>query len=348
MTNSLLILGLGAVTPVGLTAPQTCAAIRAGISAFSEGIPRLPPKEPVVCATIPARQILKRTPQDWFINLAVRALKEAAAAISNVDLEKTAIFIALPDAIREHEALSAQEPINFIRAVESRLNIKFHPKSFAVQEGSAASFKFLMEARELLNDGEVKYCLVGAVDSLVNIKDVEHLEKCARLHQGAANSQGVIPGEGAAFVLLGKATDLRSIKPIANILGIGIGRESDIVTGERYSTGLGLRKALDNTIQDADCKESEIVFRVSDMNGERYRAWESMISTTRFYRTRREHLETWYFASSVGDMGAASGLLGVVVASTGIQKGYAAGNIAMCEAVSDEGLRGGCLVSALG
>lgn len=345
MTNPIFVVGLGAVTPVGLTAAQTCAAIRAGISSFSEAIPRLPPQEPVVCATVPARRVLKQSSQAWLINLTVRALKECMAAIPREDIERTALFVALPDAHRNHEALSLLDSVGFISAIESRLNVRFHPQSLAVQEGSAAALRFLMVARELLEKRHAKYCLVGGVDSLVNISDVTRLEKNARLHQGAVNPQGVIPGEGAAFLLISLSFTNEKIIPIARILGAGTGIEKDNVLGERYSTGLGLRNALENTIQDAGCEESDIDFRISDMNGERYRAWESMISTTRFYRTRREQLETWYFAVSVGDIGAASGILGVIVASVSLMKGYAPGRIVMCEAVSDKGLRAGCLVS---
>jgi 3-oxoacyl-[acyl-carrier-protein] synthase-1 len=87
-------------------------------------------------------------------------------------------------------------------------------------------------------------------------------------------------------------------------------------------------------------------FRVSDMNGERYRAWESLFLEARFYRSYRAHLPSWYFSHSVGDIGAASGALSIVLAATAFAQGYAPGRFAMCESSSDEGLRAGCLVGS--
>jgi 3-oxoacyl-[acyl-carrier-protein] synthase-1 len=80
------------------------------------------------------------------------------------------------------------------------------------------------------------------------------------------------------------------------------------------------------------------------MNGERYHAWDSVLASIRFYRTHRERLSVWYPAASVGDLGAATGALLLVVAATGIARGYAPGPLVMCEASSDEGLRAACAV----
>jgi 3-oxoacyl-[acyl-carrier-protein] synthase-1 len=120
--------------------------------------------------------------------------------------------------------------------------------------------------------------------------------------------------------------------------------EQDTVLGERYSVGRGLRRALEEAAKDAGYSESSINFLVSDMNGERYRAWEAMICHARFYRTRRERLHVWYPAASIGDIGAASGALLIIIATMGIARGYAPGQIAMCEGSSEQGLRAACLV----
>ena len=61
-------------------------------------------------------------------------------------------------------------------------------------------------------------------------------------------------------------------------------------------------------------------------------------------RAHEKPLPVWYPAASVGDLGAAAGPLLLVVAATGIARGYAPGPVVMCEASSDDGLRAACVV----
>jgi 3-oxoacyl-[acyl-carrier-protein] synthase-1 len=185
------------------------------------------------------------------------------------------------------------------------------------------------------------------VDSLANHEDVERLAGAGRLHLSDVNPQGVIPGEAAAFVFIGGSMETRRTAPLAQIVGLGRSEEQDGVLGDRYSTGAATTHALLAALDDAAANEPDIDLRVSDMNGERYRAWESMLSTTRFYRTHRERLITWYPAASVGDTGAAAGALGLVIAAMGLARGYAPGRLAMLEASSDGGLRAACLMSSI-
>jgi 3-oxoacyl-[acyl-carrier-protein] synthase-1 len=105
-----------------------------------------------------------------------------------------------------------------------------------------------------------------------------------------------------------------------------------------------LQRAFEAAIRDADIAESHIEFRVSDQNGEAYHSIEATLALSRFYRTHREECPLWLPAASVGEIGAAVGPLLVMMASIAMEKGYAPGALAMCEASSDEGLRAGCLV----
>ena len=212
-----------------------------------------------------------------------------------------------------------------------------------IEHGHAGVFSAIAVARRLLEQRSVNHCLVGGVDSLVNPADAERLSAAGRLHD-TDNPQGAIPGEGAAFWLLA-ANDARG-SAIAQLAGVGIAQEADHALGERFAVGNGLRSALTAAINDAACEESQIDFRISDMNGERYHAWDSNLAAMRFYRTRREHFPVWYPAASTGDLGAAAGALDVVVAANAIARGFAPGPIAMCEGSSDDGLRAACVVVA--
>jgi 3-oxoacyl-[acyl-carrier-protein] synthase I len=340
----LLICSSGAVTPVGLTASQTCAAMRAGVNGFRDAFEQLPPEEPIVCARIPARKKLKDRLDAWLVNLAVRAIRECLDKI-DVDPLSTAVLVSLPEGTRPHSTTGLMSAVEFLGAVEAQLGVRFHGRSTAVPGGSAAGYQLLTVAGELLRNGVVRHCVVGGVDSLANEEDVARLARAGRLHLSDVNPQGVIPGEAAAFVVVCDMLNATRGVALAQILGVGSADEENSVLGDQYSTGTATTNALLAALTDAAANEPDIDLRVSDMNGERYRAWESMLSTTRFYRTHRERLITWYPAASVGDTGAAAGALGLVMAATGLSRGYAPGRLAMLEAASDGGLRAACVMS---
>jgi len=340
VTTSPVVAGTGAVTAVGLTAPQTCAAIRARIAGFRKGLLIAPPHAPVVHAAIPARPHLKATSQAWLVNMVVRAIRECLDG-QRTKASRTALLLALPDVYRAHDGVGRGEAV-LLAAIQSRLGTAFHAKSSVVDHGHAGVFTAIAAARALIEEGTVDHCVVGGVDSLVNNADATRLAAAGRLHE-PGNPQGVIPGEAAACLLLTSQRGQNTA--LAQLLGVGLDQESDTALGERYAVGQGLRAALGAAVRDAECEEEQIDFRVSDMNGERYYAWDSTLGAGRFYRTRRERFVTWFPASCIGDTGAAAGALNLVVAVNAISRGFAPGPVAMCEGSSDEGARGACVVA---
>jgi 3-oxoacyl-[acyl-carrier-protein] synthase I len=343
MTDTLDIVWCGAVTPVGLDAFQTAAAIRARIAGFQESIPLTPPKEPLLAARIPARASVRGTPARWLTNLAARGIREAlghpAAAVGRL-----ALILTLPEKVREHPALTDGRPDELMRQIESAAGGRFEEK-YLTAEGGAGIAAGLGLARSLFRREAADACVVGGVDSLLNWQDVRRLRKAGRMTEPDI-PQGLIPGEGSAFLLVTPAGRWRGA--IASVLGVSSALEADDVLGPRFSQGRGFVAALRSAVNDGGIAESSVSFRVSTVNGERYAAWESMFSSARFYRTRRERLTTWYTASSVGEMGAASGAVVLLVAAMAIGGGYAPGPYAMCETSSETGLRAACLVGPAG
>lgn len=333
------IVQCGAVTSVGLNAPQTCAAIRSGISGFRNAYALHPPEDPIIGASVPARSRLKQTPMEWLVNLAARAIGECIQGFTST--ERTALIISLPEEYRNHPAVTPDSSDHFVHMLQNRLDVQFHGSPILLRDGHAGALRGLKLAKEALTTGQVDHCVVGGVDSLLNESDIERLRATYRIYR-PDNPQALVPGEGSAFMLVSAGN--RHRHNLARLLGIGVARETDTVLDARYSQGRGLQHALTLALQDAQVAESTISFRVSDMNGERYRAWESLLAEARFYRTPRCCLVSWYAATSVGDIGAATSALAVVTAVVGIAKGYAPGPYAMCEASSDEGLRAACLL----
>jgi len=342
MTDSIAVVGTGAVTSVGVTSAQTCAAIRAGIAGFRETVLATAPFKPVVAAAVPSRSHLKRTRQEWLVALAVRAITECYRE-SSFDQGSVALLLTLPETHNGRAGLTTPAAAATAREIIARVGNRFHPASRFFEHGHAGALIGLGMARELLKNRTVAACIVGGVDSLLNRADWDRLSKSGRLRD-QENPQGLIPGEGAAFLSVCRASDARG-DVLAELLGLGFSNESDTVRGDRYSVGNGLREAMEGACRDATHGEPTISFRVSDMNGERYRAWESLFACSRFYRTRRrECFPIFYPAASVGDLGAAASALATVFAASAIKHGYAPGPIGMCEAGSDDGARAACLL----
>lgn len=334
------IAAVGAVTPVGMDAAQTCAAIRAGISGIRQGMFRPPPNESMFIARVPARDHLRRTDRQWLCNLASRAIEEVLEQ-TDVPPDQLPLLLAIPEPFRRHPALTSDEARSLLVDVQLALNVVFHPASRILVEGHAAVLFALPLACELLAT-QRPGCLVCGVDSLLNASDIEGFASLGRLH-GNGQPQGLIPGEGAACVLL---TPPGRGPALAGILGHGSAHEAQTILGDDYSTGAALATAIGNAARQSSIQEPQIDYRISDMNGERYRGWESMLAATRFYRTHRERLPLQLPAASTGDIGAAAGALGLVVAAVAMSKSYAFGPIVCCEGSSSEGVRAAAIVAA--
>jgi 3-oxoacyl-[acyl-carrier-protein] synthase-1 len=213
-----------------------------------------------------------------------------------------------------------------------------HPKSSRVLGGGAAAIVEALEyVRGLIARGEASHCLIGAADSLVGREHVERLRADGRLLR-SDNPQGMLPGEGSAFLLVGRPWP--NVNALSRIAGFGHGHEANTVLGPSYSVGEGLRDAFEAALVDAECSEPEIDLVCSTMNGERYAAMEATYAHARCYRTRRERLPQIWPATAVGDTGVAAGLLAIIVAGMAMLRGWSAGSVAACEVGSEDEGRG--------
>ncbi len=321
------ILGYGAVTPVGLTAAQTCAAIRAKAARFEPVLWPLPTEEPYLGARVPAALGLRLSRREWLMNLAGRALRECCARSQPTPAD-TPLLLLAPD-----DSGSADLLADF----QAHVGQRHHPSSRLIHGGAAALAEALASARALLEQGQARHCIVGAVDSLVARAQVERFQRAGRLYRGD-NCQGMMPAEGSAFVLLASAS--RAAPALARIVGAGLGREPNPVDGDEYSLGLGFRAAQEAALAEVDSPESDVDFVCTTMNGERYAASEMMYAHARCYRTRRENLPTLLPATSTGELGVAAGVLALIVAGSAMHHGHHPGSLAACEISSDTELRG--------
>ncbi len=343
MSAPLHVLGCGAVTSVGFTAPQSCAAIRAAITGFVATGFRDTRRGPTIWAPVPLEPgPLDTTEVARRVTMASLALEECVAA-SGVDPGLTALLLGVREALH----VGGSEPradTALIEAIEDRTGYRFHSRSRVVPGGNGAALEGVAAARELLVRGEVGACLVGGVDTLLRPADMQRLGAAYRLRSDAV-ARGFVPGEAAAFVALGARAGVG--RRTAQVLGVGLAREpaATTVQGAEPSSGRALEQAICAALADAQVEEARVTCRLSDANGEEYRGLENLLATARAYRTRRPTFPALMPAACVGETGAAAGALLLVVAATALERGYLPGRLAMCETSSDGGLRAACLVA---
>ena len=95
--------------------------------------------------------------------------------------------------------------------------------------------------------------------------------------------------------------------------------------------GLGLADAGRQALKEAGWGFHELEFRLSDVSGESYGFREHALAHARLMRVvRLKDHPLWHAADSIGDIGAAAGVVQLIMASTAWAKGYAPGDRAAC------------------
>lgn len=327
----------GLACPVGLDAESACAAIRAGIAQF-EDLPYLDNAgEPVIGAMVPgidpglsrARRLLE---------ILVLALQDTLAKVPSLPLDSIPLIVCLAEPDRPGGGGELGRHV--IGAVEKRMGVGFHPDySGAVVKGNTAGFRALRVARRLMQEGDIRACLICAADSFINARSLLWLDQHWRL-KTEENSDGVIPGEAAAAMLVtpeptGSALRLR---------GVGFATEPAHVLSEEPLLGLGLTEAVRRALAEARLNIADTSFRLSDVTGEHYGFKELALAIARLMRSEADEYPIWHVADCIGDTGAVAGLCQLVLAHQAFAKGFAPGSRAIGFASAASGGRAAVVV----
>jgi 3-oxoacyl-[acyl-carrier-protein] synthase-1 len=300
--------------------------MRAGIAKFDE----LPycdnRREPIIGATV-AGLDPKLKPGKRLIELLAMAITDCIGEKPNRPTINIPLLVGLGESGRPGGGASLADSI--IRDVQAKLTLRFHAKlSRGIPKGHVAGCEALRIAREVLKQPEVSGCLVCGVDSYINASSLLWLERNWRL-KSETNSDGVIPGEAAACVLLQAQTPPKAERTV-QITGLGFGHEKAHVLSEEPLLGHGLAEATRAALAEAGIQMHDVDFRLSDVTGESRGFKEQALVTGRVMRVRRECLPIWHCADSIGDTGAAAGICQVAFAYHAFLNRYAPGSRAVC------------------
>lgn len=342
--SALRVLAIGAFTPVGGDARSTAAAVRAGLCGFRE--------HPYMIDTAgePMR-IAQVESIDHGITGAARLAALLAPALDQVmtaakGATRIGVAVALPPA-RPGDGSVAEgstPAADVIRALcRERLAGRLGPfQTFA--SGHAGGYQALDQARAWLREGAADAVVVAGVDSYLAPETLEWLESEDQLHGAGPlnNAWGFIPGEAAGALLIGRAA---ADGGWADLLAVGLGRESKLNKSGEVCIGDGLTQALRRALDEV-AGEGLIDNVICDMNGEAYRADEYGFTGLRVRDRVRDPTDFVAPADCWGDVGAAGLPLHLLLAASACRKGHAKGPLSLLWGSSDGGERGAAVIRA--
>ena len=192
------ILKSGMVTGVGFNAPSTCAAIRCGITGFVETRFMLGGEWLIGCP-VPFEEHWKG--REKLLQMAVPAITECMTGINGVRPSEIPLLLCIAEEDRPGRLAGLDH--TFLDEVQARIGQQFHEQSALIERGRVGGVEAIDLARRLVADGR-PYCILAGADSLLVGKTLAAYDSKSRLLT-RENSNGFIPGEAAAAVLLGPA-----------------------------------------------------------------------------------------------------------------------------------------------
>lgn len=314
--NDIVITALGALTPVGANAEQSCAAIEAGINrigehAYYECTPDDPEWDeplPLYVSDVPVIDPFTDG-VERLLQLALPALTElmGGAKLRRSDLENCGLMLALPQADKAITALNLTA--DFVPELCKRTGLTTLKLWKTSQIGTTGVFTLLQSASQKLQAGDIEYCIVGGVDSWLLEERLDEYDAAWRL-RSERNVDGFIPGEAAVMLMLETAHHARArgAPVLARIGGSGEGMEPETIQSQKHSTGDGLTQAIESALQTSAANQGfDSVY--CSLNGESYYAFEWGVIMARLHATLEHMKNLVHPADCVGDVGAATGAL---------------------------------------
>lgn len=340
------LVGVGASTVVGRTAPASCAAVRAGVARIGEH-PFLVDSagEPMVVAR--ASYIEGETAVERMLALAVQAAREALTPLAALRGRVPAIpvLLSLPP---QRPGLPATLPQVLAEGLRAALqNTEMLGRIDTIPFGHSAGLVALERATLALRGQRNELYLIGGVDSYLDPETLEWLEGDEQLHRAGRsnNAWGFIPGEAAGFCLLAStaAQVAYAMECRCRVIGVATAMEPNRIKTDSVCIGHGLSDVVRRVSQQLP-PGTQIDDIYCDMNGEPYRADEWGFTLARLSERFMSGSRFVAPADCWGDVGAASAPLYMALAEAAARRGYARGPHTLIWTSSESGVRGSALL----
>jgi len=328
------------VCPVGYSAAAACAAMRAGIAAFSPTGYRDGEGETIVGATVEALPPELRG-RDRLVALGQFALDSIdPALVGRLPWGRMPLILCTREAERPGARLTGLvAQLRFPGGMDLAGQRTAHAGG-----GAASAIQALALARAMLAETDAPACLVLGIDSLVDARVLGWLDRTRRL-KTPRRADGVMPGEAACLAVVSR-------EPLSDahvqVRGLGVATESATVFNEEPFRAEGMKAALGHALREAGIGMHDVDFRLADVAGESHAFEELVLAQTRLMRTVRPSQPLWHPADCIGDCGAVAGLVQLAWAGQAFHREYAPGPVAALHMASPFGLRAAAVVAAGG
>lgn len=343
----LAILSTGMVTGVGWSTERSCAAVRVGITGFVE-TNFIYDGEFIQGCPVPFETPYRGRRK--LIEMATVAIQEAFVplAAERYASERVPLLLCVSEADRPGRFAALDESL--LKAIAERVGLRFHQCSTVIAEGRIGGVKALIHARQIMDrDSQIRRVLVCGVDTFLVTGTLNHYYQQRRLLT-ADNSDGFIPGEAAAAVVVGTTVD--ESKATIAVTGIGLGAEPAAINSENPLRADGLVTAIRQAMNDAGVNFPQLAYRLTDNSGEQYGYKEAALAMTRVVRPVKPAFDIEHPADCIGEVGAAIVPAMLATASMAERKGYAPGRFmgdgVICHVSADGACRAAFVIRALG
>lgn len=347
----LVLTAAGAVTSVGRSVDAACAAIRASIArprklwefrvVDAESQEDIPLTGHPIQGYTDGFQLIGR----W-LRLARGAVEDGLShpGVSGANAafwQKTGLVVVTPPADDEVFLAEPGEALEQIREscvqpLHRALGLAIAaPNVELIPAGHAGTAVGLQHGLQWMASRGLERVLLVAVDSYLDELLLQQLASHRRL-KSDEHPVGLMPGEAGVCLLVETEVSARrrGLEPVVLIDKVATGREPDPFGSGRQNMGRGLARCIQEVLAAAPSPFEGDLY--SDLNGEQWRAHE--------WGCVRVHLSAQLGAhrlhvpgTSVGEVGAASGALGVCLAAHDLARGHARQGHALVLSSSEHG-----------
>lgn len=325
------ILKTGLVTSVGLTAPATCAALRAKLTNPSETRFIDSGGEWIMAHQVTLEQPWRGMTK--LVKMAAMVIEEALDGIARKEWHRIHLLLCVAEPERPGRLAGLDDQL--FLDIQTELGAQFSSQSAIVAHGRVGVAVAMAQARALLGQGTFSQVLIVATDSLVSWPTLSHYEREDRLLT-ASNSNGFMPGEGAGALLVG--ADGGAAGELL-CTGIGFAREAAHLNSGEPLRADGLSQAIKIALSDAGLEMHHMDFRITDLSGEQYYFKEAALALSRTLRHRKEEFDLWHPAECTGEQGAVAGAAVIAMADAACRKAFTKGPNILAHMANDAGQR---------
>jgi 3-oxoacyl-[acyl-carrier-protein] synthase I len=295
--TALAIRSIGAITAGGSTATLTMAAIHGRFQLFGDTKASGPAGDPITGALTPLTPKLRGVERVAGLGLlalceCVAAAPESPAALPLIVCAPSAVDLGATEGeLLDRILADAALPIDLAR-------------SRVIARGKDALPEALTIADQMLRARQPGGCYLLGADSLVTPERLRRLVSAGLVVDGV-NSDGFVPGEGAAALLLLPREDRGTMALIA---GVGTARDPGLAKGAP-ATGQAIGQALEQAIAGARVRPALISAMAHDLSGSYALFEELALAIGRPPLASIRGLKMIQPAFATGEIGAAAGVL---------------------------------------